>query len=58
MLTAAIVLAIVAALIEWFIGGIRDPWRKIVIAGVVILFVLGLIALIFPGVLPIRVGWY
>jgi len=58
MLTTAIILAILVALLEWFIGGIGEPWRKIVIAGVVILFILGLLVLLVPGLLPIKLAWY
>jgi hypothetical protein len=42
------VLAIVAALIDRFFG-IKDPWRKIVYAGVVVLFIVGLLLLLVPG---------
>lgn len=52
MLVYAISLAIIAAVIEHFFG-LGEPWKKIVVVGVVILFVVGIIALIFPGLLPI-----
>lgn len=44
----AIVLAIVAAVID-HLWGIGEPWRKLIYAGVVILFVVGL--LMFLGIL-------
>jgi hypothetical protein len=49
----AIVLAILAALIDYFIG-IAEPWRKVLIAGIVVLFILGLLMLLLPGVIPLR----
>jgi hypothetical protein len=48
MLVYAIVLAIIVAVIDHFIG-IKEPWRKIIYAGIIVLFVVGLILLIFPG---------
>lgn len=54
MIVTAIALAIIAALIDYFVGGIKEPWRKIIFAGIIVLFVLGLILVIFPGVLPLR----
>lgn len=45
----AVVIALLAALLDWFIGGIKEPWRKVIFAGVVVMFVVGLILLIFPG---------
>ncbi len=52
MLVTAIVLAVIVAVIEHYIG-IKDPWRIIIIIGVVVLFVLGLIGLLIPGFLPV-----
>lgn len=49
LLYAAIVLAIVAALVDAFVG-IKEPWRKIIYAGVVVLFVIGLILFLVPGI--------
>lgn len=54
LLIYAIALAIVAAAIEHLIG-FGDPWKKIVVVGVVILFVIGVIQLIFPGLLPVAI---
>lgn len=48
----AIVLALLAAALDWWIGGIKEPWRKCIFAGVVILLVVGLLFLL--GVLPLR----
>lgn len=56
MLVTAIVLAIIVALLEHFFG-IADPWRKIVIIGIAVLFVLGLIQLLIPGLLPLATRW-
>jgi hypothetical protein len=50
MIATAIALALLAALAEWFFGGIREPWRKIVIIGIVILLVAGILSLV--GLLP------
>jgi hypothetical protein len=46
---AAIVLALIAALVDWFVGGMSGDFRKIVIVGIVVLFIVGLILLLFPG---------
>jgi hypothetical protein len=46
---AAIVLALIAALVDWFVGGMSGDLRKIVVVGIIILFVVGLILLLFPG---------
>jgi hypothetical protein len=54
LILVAIVLAIIAALVEHFVG-LGEPWKKIVIAGIVVLFVVGLILLLLPGILPLRV---
>ena len=54
MIVTAVVLAIIIAVIEIYCGGIKEPWRQIVIAGVVILFVVGLIMLLAPGLIPLR----
>lgn len=52
LLLLAVVLALVAAAVDYFIG-IKEPWRKIVLAGVVVIFVVGLILLVVPGIFPI-----
>lgn len=57
MIVTAIVLGIVAAVIDHFFG-IKEPWRTIIYAGVIILMVVGVIMLIFPGVIPLRIGTY
>lgn len=53
LIIAAIVLAIIAAVID-HLWGIGEPWRKLVYAGVVVIFVVGLILLLVPGLLPLR----
>ncbi len=57
MIVTAIVLGIIAAIIDHFFG-IAEPWRKIVYIGVVVLLVLGIVLLLFPGLLPLRLGAY
>ena len=53
LLVAAIVLALIAAAIDYFIG-IREPWRKIVYAGIIVIFIVGLVLLLIPGLIPLR----
>lgn len=48
MIVTAIVLAIIAAVVDYFFG-IEEPWRKVIYVGIVILFVVGLILLLVPG---------
>jgi hypothetical protein len=48
MIVTAIVLAIIAALCDYFFG-IPEPWRKIVWVGIVILLVIGVVLLLVPG---------
>lgn len=55
MIVTAIVLAVIAALFDHFFG-IKEPWRKIIFVGIVILLVIGIVLLIFPGILPVRIG--
>ena len=55
MIVTAIVLGIIAAVIDHFFG-IAEPWRKIVYFGVVILLVIGVVLLFVPGLLPLRLG--
>ncbi len=57
MIVTAIVLAVLAAVLEHFFG-IAEPWRKIVWVGIVVLLIVGIIMLLLPGLLPVRVGWY
>jgi hypothetical protein len=52
MIVTAIVLALIAAALDHFIG-IAEPWRKIIYAGIIVVFVVGLILLLFPGMIPI-----
>lgn len=54
MLVLAIALAIIAAVIEHLVG-INEPWRKVILIGIVVLFVVGLISLIFPGLIPVTI---
>ncbi len=57
MIVTAIVLAILAAIADYFIG-IKEPWRKVIWVGIIILLVVGVIMLLVPGILPVRVNWY
>lgn len=57
MITAAIVLAIIAALVDYFFG-IKDPWRKIIYIGIVVILIIGIITLLVPGIVPLRLGNY
>lgn len=54
LIIAAIVLAFIAAAFEHFIG-LGEPWKKIAIFGIVVIFIVGLILLLLPGLLPLRV---
>lgn len=53
MLVTAIVLAIIVALLDNFLGPIKEPWRKIIWAGIIVLFIIGLIQIFLPGVFPV-----
>lgn len=53
MIVTAIVLALISAAIDYFIG-IKEPWRKIIYIGIVVIFVVGLILLLVPGLVPLR----
>jgi hypothetical protein len=48
LLYTAIVLAIVAAVCDMAFS-IKEPWRKVIFIGIVVLFVLGLLMLLLPG---------
>lgn len=48
MLYTAIVLAIIAAVCDKFFG-IGEPWRKVIWVGVVVLFIVGIVLLLVPG---------
>ena len=48
MLMTAIGLALVAAIVQALVG-IPEPWNKIVLVGIVVLFVIGLIQVFAPG---------
>ncbi len=50
MIVTAIVLALLAALAD-HIWGIPEPWRKLVYAGIVILFIIGVLSLL--GLFPV-----
>lgn len=52
MIVTAIILAIIAAACD-HVFGIPEPWRKIIYIGIIVLFVVGLILLLAPGVLPV-----
>lgn len=54
MIVTAILLACLAAAIEYFVG-IAEPWRKLIFAGIVILFVIGILSAL--GLFPFRLGW-
>lgn len=56
MIVTAIVLAIIAAVIDFY-WGIKDPWRNLIYAGIVVLLVFGIVILIVPGLLPIRFSY-
>lgn len=58
MITTAIVLALVTVLIDNFAGGIKEPWRKIIYVGIIILLIVGIVMLIVPGIIPLRFGVY
>lgn len=45
---AAIILAIIAAVVQALVG-IAEPWRKIIFIGIVVLFIVGLLLLLLPG---------
>lgn len=50
MLVTSIVLAVIVAVIDHFFG-IAEPWRKFIIVGVVILFIIGLLQVL--GLFPL-----
>lgn len=53
LIIAAVVLAGLAALAEYTLdGGIKDPWKKIIVVGIVILLVFGILMAV--GVFPFR----
>lgn len=56
MIVTAIVLAILAALMDYFIG-IKEPWRKLIYIALIILLVVGVLLLVFPGILPFRISY-
>lgn len=53
LIIAAIVLAIIAAVCDKFFG-IGEPWRKIIFVGIAVIFIVGLVLLLLPGLLPLR----
>jgi membrane protein YdbS with pleckstrin-like domain len=48
VIVTAIILAIIAALVDYFFG-IPEPWRKIIWVGIVILLIIGIVLLLVPG---------
>jgi hypothetical protein len=50
MLMTAIVLAIIAAVVQVLVG-IPQPWQKIIFIGIVVIFIVGLVQLLLPGAL-------
>lgn len=54
MIVTAVVLALIAAAIDHFVG-IAEPWRKVVFAGIVVVFIIGLIQLLAPGIIPVSI---
>lgn len=54
MIVTAIVLAIIAAIIDYFVG-IQEPWRKIIYVGIIVIFVVGVVLLLVPGIVPLRI---
>lgn len=55
MMVTAVVIALIAGIAHAMGFAIPDPWRKVVIIGIVVLFVLGLLA--FLGLLPRLSAW-
>lgn len=45
-LKAAIAIAIIAALIDYFFGALKDPWRKIIYIAAVVLLIVGILQLL------------
>ena len=55
MIVTAVILAIIAAVIDHFFG-IAEPWRKVVIAGIIVVFVVGIVLLLVPDLLPLHLN--
>lgn len=51
MIYTAIVLAILAAVVDYFVG-IKEPWRKIIYFGILILFATGVLQILLLGPRP------
>lgn len=51
LIVSAVVLAALAALLDWWIG-IAQPWKNIMIIGIAIIFIVGV--LLALGLLPFR----
>lgn len=50
LIVTAVILALIVGICEIvFHVRLPDPWRMVVIAGIVVLFVVGLLAWLFPG---------
>jgi cation transporter-like permease len=56
MIVTAIVLAVIAALVDYFFG-IKEPWRKIIYIGIVVLLIFGIVLLLVPGLFPLRFNY-
>jgi hypothetical protein len=55
MIVTAIVLAIIAALCDYFFG-IAEPWRKVILVGIVVVLVVGIVMLFVPDLIPLHIG--
>lgn len=51
LIIAAVVLGGLAALLDYMVG-IGEPWKKIIVAGIIVIFVVGIL-MVF-GLLPFR----
>jgi hypothetical protein len=53
MMVTVIVLAIIVAVVDYFIG-IKEPWKKLIWIALVVLFIVALVMLLVPGLVPLR----
>lgn len=54
LLAWSIIIAIIAAIVDATLG-IKEPWKKLIYVGVLVVFIVGLILFLFPGILaPLR----
>lgn len=51
LIIAAVVLAGLAALLDYLVG-IGEPWKKLIVAGIIVVFVLGVLTAF--GLFPFR----